>query len=410
MFSACARAQTNDQIISRLISQGKLQEAQARLEQSNPTEVDRLFFQGRVQKFLGRLPEAIETFRGVLRRNPRYINAQRELAHTLLLAKEYQVAEFHFEQLLKIDNNETMRDGYRHFLNIIDANKPFGFSTHFSLIPSSNINRGSSKATFDTSLGQFVIDPDSRESSGIGAQVGGSGYFRYPLNAEDRLVISLSGIGTKYSNDNFDQATGVLSLSYEEILSEIQWRVTPYFRYTWRGDDSDNQAVGINAHVDQRIFEKDTVGLTLTHEYRKFPNLGYQDGSFSAVRGSVRHQFDSDLAVFAGVGGSLSLPDAEHLQYVGYRAFAGISKVWEGGIHSGAEIYAGKREYIGEFPFLNEPRQDGFQGVSFSIYSTKLHYKKYTPKLLCNMEFNQSNIDLYDYNFRECFIYLTKNF
>lgn len=157
--------------ISRLISTGQIEAARIVLEAQSPSEADRLFFEGRVLKAQRKFPEAIRVFRQVLQIDPNYINARRELAHTLLLNRDYGPAEYHFDALLQIDQNEQMRDGYRGFLNVIEQNKPVGFSGYFSLLPSTNVNRGTANTVFDTTLGQFVIDPNSQAESGVGVQL-----------------------------------------------------------------------------------------------------------------------------------------------------------------------------------------------------------------------------------------------
>ena len=138
-----AFAQYNDTSnISRLISTGQIEAARIALEAEDPSQADRVFFEARILKAQGRLPEAINAFRQVLQIDPNYINARRELAHTLLLNRDYGPSRFHFLQLLKIDPNDQMRNGYREFINVIDQRKPVGFSGYFSILPSTNVNRG----------------------------------------------------------------------------------------------------------------------------------------------------------------------------------------------------------------------------------------------------------------------------
>ena len=192
-FTVCGAtlAQSPDESnISRLISTGQVEAARIALEVQNPSQADRVFFDGRILKAQRRFPEAINAFRQVLQIDPNYINARRELAHTLLLNRDYGRARFHFEELLKIDQNDQMRDGYRGFLNVMDQNKPIGFSGYFSILPSSNVNRGTTNIVFDTNLGQFVIDPNSQAESGVGVQLGFSGYFRHLTSPTSRISLN----------------------------------------------------------------------------------------------------------------------------------------------------------------------------------------------------------------------------
>ena len=192
-FVACgaAFAQSADTPnISRLISTGQIEAARVAFDGQNPSQADSAFFEAQILKAQRRFPKAIRAFRQVLQIDPNYINARRELAHTLLLNRDYGPARFHFEELLKIDQNDQMSDGYRGFLNVIDQNKPVGFSGYFSILPSTNVNRRTTNTVIDTNLGRFVIDPNSQAESGVGAQLGFSGYFRHLTSPTSRISLN----------------------------------------------------------------------------------------------------------------------------------------------------------------------------------------------------------------------------
>ena len=98
-------ARDND--ISRLLTFGQVDAARAILEAGDPSPADRLFFDARLLKSQAKLTAAIALFRQVLQIEPNRMNARRELAHTLLLNRDFGPAEFHFNQLLsKFDHSE----------------------------------------------------------------------------------------------------------------------------------------------------------------------------------------------------------------------------------------------------------------------------------------------------------------
>ena len=115
-----------DNDISRLLTFGQVDAARELLEASDPSLADRLFFDARLLKSQAKFTAAIALFRQVLQLDPNRMNARRELAHTLLLNRDFEPAEFHFNQLLRIDENPNMRDGYRRFLAMIRRDKLLG--------------------------------------------------------------------------------------------------------------------------------------------------------------------------------------------------------------------------------------------------------------------------------------------
>ncbi|RZO39217.1 MAG: tetratricopeptide repeat protein, partial [Rhodobacteraceae bacterium] len=97
-----------DNDISRLLTFGQVDAARELLEASDPSPADRLFFDARLLKSQAKFTAAIALFRQVLQLEPNRMNARRELAHTLLLNRDFGPAEFHFNQLLRIDENPKM--------------------------------------------------------------------------------------------------------------------------------------------------------------------------------------------------------------------------------------------------------------------------------------------------------------
>ena len=204
-----------DNDISRLLTFGQVDAARAILEASDPSPADRLFFDARLLKSQAKLTAAIALFRQVLQIEPNRMNARRELAHTLLLNRDFGPAEFHFNQLMRIDEDPKMRDGYHRFLAMIQRNKPYGLSGYFSMLPSTNVNRGTAESIFQTSIGEFVIDESSQATSGFGLVVGFSGYARHSVDGDTRVALNWGLFASRYETESFGYQGADLALVYE---------------------------------------------------------------------------------------------------------------------------------------------------------------------------------------------------
>ena len=410
-FAVAANSQgIDDAGISRLITSGQIDAAQRALEAQNPTEVDRLFFAGRILKAQGRFPEAIQLFREVMRRDPDHLNARRELAHTLMLNRDYGPAEYHFDALLRIDGNEAMRAGYRSFLKAIEENKPFGISGFVSVLPSTNINRGTTNTTLDTSLGEFVIDPNSRAESGIGLSFGLSGYLRRVASPVSRVMLQWSLSGARYEEDRFDYSVGTIGVSYDRLTRWGRWFVNPFFRNVWREDDADHQAAGLRFGVTRRLSDRNQLGFFGSHEYRDYSNLGYQDGSYNTASLRFDRQLSPSVTVGGGVGYEAANPEAEHLQYNAHPVFANLAKSWEGGLQTTFGVWYGRRDFVGDYPLTTEPRVDRAYRLSVGVQHSGIDMRGFTPHLYCSHAINHSNVAFYDFVASECQFSLTRNF
>ncbi len=417
-----ASAQNIDSAISRLISVGKVQEAQQLLNSTNPSVNDKIFFIGRVLKAQRQYAKAVAVFREILIRDPGYLNARRELAHTLLLAGEFEVAEFHFEKLLEIDSSPQMQPVYRRYLQLIAQNKPFGVSGSFALVPSTNVNRGSSLSEFDDGYGTAQISEDSKAQSGVGVQLGLSGYFRKTLDRKSRLTFGWSLLGQKYGDKDFDKAMARVSLTYEKNEEWGRWTVTPYLRNDWARRDIDvgsetvsefgvsTRAVGLQFGIQKKLSPRDTLALSVNGEARDYLLADYQSGPLYNLSGSFSRRLRPDLNFSVGLSADRSLPRLEHLKYDGLKATASVGKIWKSGLQTSFGVNVGVREFAGDYIFRDYPRSDDFWGVSVSLFSPKFTIRGLAPRLTCSYTRNRSNIEFFVYDVQECQIALTRNF
>jgi hypothetical protein len=407
----CALARsTDDANISRLINTGQIKAARMMLEAGNPSQADQVFFEARILKAQRRLPEAINSYRKVLQIDPNYINARRELAHTLLLNREYGLARFHFEALLKIDQNDRMRDGYHGFLKVIDQNRPMGLSGYFSILPSSNVNRGTTNTVFDTGLGQFAIAPSSRAESGVGVQLSFAGFFRQKTKAQSRISLNWGISGTSYEEDRYNSAIGNVAVSYEQITKSGTWYVGPYYRMTWREDDADSNALGLRFGLNHRLDPKIQFSFALSHEDRDYSVQDYQDGDFSSASYNLSYQISTRLSVSGGFAFERSLPGTAHLQYDSEKTILGLSKAWKNGLQTSFGFEYGRRDFAGVFPLTSTTRSDTFSRINVSAQHTRLDISGFTPQLSCSYTLNQSNIAFHDFNAAECQVTISHSF
>lgn len=396
--------------ISQLISLGQIEAARQALENDRPSEADRLFFDARVLKAKGEIPEAVSLFQRILQADPNYINARRELAHSLLINRDYSASEYQFRTLIQIDENERMRIGYRRFLDVINQNKPISFSGHFSILPSTNVNRGTTNTIFDTARGSFAIDPNTKAESGIGMQLGASGFLRYFINSKSRISVNLSLSGTKYEDERYNSAVGNLALSYERLTVFGSWSLTPYYRYIERKDGTDNAAHGLRFSLNHSLSSQAQLSLQIAHEFRDYSTQDYQDGKFSNLGMSLSYQFSPSITLSGGLGLKRSTSKADHLQYLSGKIAMELFKAWENGLQTHLGYEYGRRDFVGIFPLTTSARNDRFSRISFSVQNSRIDVHGFTPNLSCSFTRHRSNVAFYDYGATECQATISRKF
>lgn len=402
-----ADAQTQ---MSRLISLGQIEAARAVLDSQSPDRAERLFFDARVLKAQNRLPEAIATFRQVLLADPDHLNARRELAHSLLLDRQFAASRHQFRTLMDIDGNTAMKDGYRRFLDTIDRERPFGLSGWVALLPSTNINRGTTETTFDVALGRFIISSESRATSGTGVELGMAGFARHAIGGGARVSLDWSLAGRRYRETAFDSTSGTLGLSLGRADAGGAWVAGVTLRKTARADDSGHRAVGLRFGAYHNVTPDMRIGLVALHESRSFPERAYQDGTFDQVHLNWDKWLRPSLAIHASVALERETPQARHLRYDGGFLSFGATRSFEGGLSARIESRFGLRDFVGDYPLMTDPRRDRYSAVSISVQHNRFEVRGFAPRLSCTHTRNRSNISFNDYVATECAAALSRSF
>ena len=409
-LGAAASDHVHNQIID-LIAAGQVDQAEALLEETDPTPDDRAFFQGRVLKANGRFSEAAEVFRAILRRDPNYIDARRELAHTLLLMGEYRASAAQFRTLLQIDTDQRLRESYRHFLTVIERERPFGFGAQFALLPSTNINRGTSNTVFDP--GNPNVPPfriTSQGESGVGVLLGFSGFYRRPLSPDDQLVFDAGVVGRFYDDDIYNSSTLSFSALYERWATDHSWSFGPYARNTWAENGYDTYAVGGQFAVDRRITDRTSLFFDTRYEERTYPSVETLDGHYAAGRLGLAFSPRPDTMLVGGVRWDESNAASRYQAYDGFAVFARGLRRWSGGLVTGIGLEIGGRGYKDDYPLTTMERQDDFFRLDVSVQNSNIDWRGLTPVVTCVHTINQSNIAFFDYDVTECQIGLTRSF
>ena len=263
-----AHAQPNEALIASLIRADKVQAAYQELTNSEPEIEDVLFFRALLAQHRKEYDEAAALLNEAIIANPNHLNARRELANTLFLHQKYRLAEQAFHELIEFDSTPNMDGVYEGFINEIRSRKPFGITGHFSILPSSNVNRGTENLVFDSVIGEFVIDPDSRASSGIGLQAGTSGFYRIASDGKTHNVFSWGLNGTVYEASAYNTATVNFRFSQAKLISDVT-RISygAHARYTWRSDDADNSALGLSINLQHALNPHHTIHLAQRYKH-----------------------------------------------------------------------------------------------------------------------------------------------
>lgn len=396
--------------IPSLISQGRIVEARRQLEDQNPSPLERRFFDGQLLKASGDLSAAIAVFERILAADPGFLNARRELAHTLLLQKSWTAARKEFIRLLDRDRNPRMRDGYRQFLRVIDASKPFGISPVFAAEPSTNVNQGASGSQFSTSLGALSIDPNNQAQSGIGLTFGASGFLRQQADPVQQFRLDWRLTRTVFDRPGLDRTDASLALSSTWRLGQHTPTVGVFANTSIRADTGSNDQFGF--FLRNRVALSPTAALTsgITYGTRQYPDRNGEDGSFGSLAFGYQVKKPDGTAWHIGATFDQSKPEALHQRYKGLAISIGRGLDFEsiGTFEAGFSI--GFRGFEADFPLTTAPREDVYGSLTLSLTPENFSVFGLRPKFSCSTKATRSNVALYESKGTSCGINVIEQF
>ncbi|WP_340315382.1 surface lipoprotein assembly modifier [Rhizorhabdus argentea] len=192
---------------------------------------------------------------------------------------------------------EVARD-VRFFMQALDARRHFGASIEATLMPDTNINRGTSVTTVGTQLGDLVLSPDARKHAGLGLNLRGQTYVRLNLSDRVRFLAQLSGAGTAYRASRFDDFTASPLVGPEFSLHDD--RVTVLVGPSWRWFGVKPYTASVVTTAAWQHAQSPRTALRVDGSYERTANRLNSDESGSSYTLAVG--FDRAISTRLGAG------------------------------------------------------------------------------------------------------------
>jgi tetratricopeptide (TPR) repeat protein len=177
---------------------------------------------GKMLVVLGRLAEAGLLFRQILDEQPKAQPVRIELAQVLDLIGDEAGAR------------RTLREAQAgglppHIARLVDrysaalrAQRQSGATLELTLAPDSNINGATSSDTLSTVLGDFTLDDQAKQRSGIGTAMRAQAYWRTRLGRQTVLLLRTSAAANLYKEVSFNDVSAGLSAGPELQLGRAR--------------------------------------------------------------------------------------------------------------------------------------------------------------------------------------------
>lgn len=398
-----------------LVAEGRYDEARALIAQrvgGQPDEALHLAFL-QALTFLrdGQPEQAEDLLRKILKAEPKFEPARRELVALLAATGRNTAALYQAETLLASTRDPTLKASLQGFVQAHQSSSPRGLSLRMALRPSSNANNGTDKDTVILGGIPFVPDPESRAQDAIGLSLGATAWNRWSIGEGRALSLSASLDTTQYDNELVrDETIASARFLYSATGPDYRFTIGPTLERTWENGDPYRFRYGLFASAEKRLGRNASAGLGLSVLRQSHDDLSYLDGQL--VRGALSYQrtLSPDLRLSVALPFEYERTERAHLDHQEIGLSLGAERRWKNGLVSNLSLGYSADNYIGDYPLANTPRRDRITTAVLGLSHPDFHVGSFIPELMLTYTRSSSNIGFYDYTRGDIGLNLTQRF
>lgn len=345
---------------------------------------------------LGRHAEAAILFRRILDEQPGTQRVRLELARVLEALGDEAGARRALREAQAGGLPPDVARLVDRYSAALRSRKPLGASLELAIAPDSNINRSTRSTTLGTVIGDFTLDEDARQTSGIGLSARGQAYARHDIGRQVSLLGQVGTAADLYRNSIFNDVRLSIAVGPEMRIGRDRIATELGMSWRWFGGDrySTMRTAGINFfHPLDRQSQLRLTALASAIDNARNRLQGGQGYTVSLT-------YERALSSRAGIALSIAV-DRQDLRDPGYSttngnvtllAYREIGAATLAGTASYGRLEADERLAI--YP---RRRADDFYRASLAITYRRLRIGGFSPLVRVTAEYNHSNIELYQY-------------
>ncbi|MCY0146781.1 surface lipoprotein assembly modifier [Hoeflea sp. G2-23] len=367
--------------------------------------------EGLIARHKGEDAKAVEIFRFILSRQPNFTPSRIELAKTLASEGHFDSASYQLRIIELSSDDPEVRRQATSFGSAIRDQKPLSFSGYFSILPSTNVNRGTGNKTITIGGAKFVINDEGRQQSGVGVAAGGSFRRGFALGDQRQILWSGAVDTKKYQDRQFDETTLSTSVAIAQKLRGFNAEIGLTADHQWRGWQPYMLRYGVFANTAYKLMPLNTLSFGGSLRRQEYDDrFAYRDGWIA--RGSIafHHAYTPTLSMMLSANVTAERTTLNHLDHNDLQGQFQINKNWAGGLMTNFFAKAETHHYLGPFPGTTITRNDTLWSLGMTASHRDFSYHGFRPEISYQYTKQISNISFYDYDTHDIGIYLTRNF
>ncbi|MEO7240008.1 MAG: surface lipoprotein assembly modifier [Sphingomicrobium sp.] len=356
-----------------------------------------MFRHAKMLSAAGRRKDAAILLRRVLDARPGATAARLELAQLLDLMGDKEAAWREVRAAQAAGLPATVARLVDRYGEALRNARPHGATLEIAVAPDSNINRATRSDTLGTVVGDFIIDQDSKATSGIGLALRGQAYRRLALAGDDAgLLVRLSGLADLYRRSAFNDVAIDLAAGPEVRLGDSKLNLELGVSQRWFGQKGLLRSARIGATWSRPIGRRSRVRLAGSVARIDHQLNDLQDGTSYAGQAEFEH------ALSPTTGFTLTFcGDRQDLKDPGY-----ATSGWRAGIMAWRDVGRATFSASAEFgrttadarlALFPDKRSDRLSRLALGASFRQLEVGGFAPVVRVIVERNRSDIAYYDF-------------
>lgn len=399
-------------ILLRLMSQNEWDEAKKvadLLRNQEPNNLDILFLSGQIYERFFKYKQAANFYRSMLDIDNTLQRPRFELAKVLFLRGDFEASKHHF--LLNISQGlpKNVELVVKKYLQQMEKQK-LSFDFSFAIIPSSNINQGTTKSTVLIDDKVYTLSSSTHAKSGVGLQSFLGGTYRFG----DDLKYFVNSSLTHSDFASFENDNSYLNASFGKIYlsDKSKFSIQSGVHYMHYLKKKLYHGFNVLAQYEYQIGKNTRIFNSYEFTKNYYINVyKYLNSNNFKLNLSILHVHGGNLVINSSVNFSKLMAKDKSYSYKDYTFIFDIVKHFEyKNLSLGTFLQAKDKKYESKAVFFNKIRQDYLYTFGINALKRDFNVFGFAPKFVLNYTKNNSNIPIYQYNSTNFYLQFTKSF
>ena len=397
-----------------LFRAGRLEDARKLLERAQPESdeerIERLFLLGLIDARRGFPRRAARRFETILAERPELTRVRLELAQVYRALGRDEKARFHFEASLADKLPSSVETAVEGFLNRIDARKRWSLSLSTAVVPESNPAKRTDRKRVRIGGVPFDLNPDARESSGVGYLISTGASFSPTLADDLRGVLAGSSAAKLYKQTDWNDVSVQGEIGLARLFDKGMVSGGLRLGRRWLAADPYSREVGPWMRGRLRLSPETRLEVNASAVNRDHRGQKAQDGWHFSLKPAWNYAPRAPTSIETFL--ELELADTRESHHASRTAGLGItvSHAFRGGLSVSPSVSASFRRHAGSDPLFLTTRNDRRLRIAVNILHRVLQYQGFAPYAGYAVEWNRSNIPLHTYRNHDAVFGVSRRF